>query len=304
MRIASIAQKIISRPTLPFVLSGRAVNRQVHTLFGRQKWNPSGENILDRDWDNLIILDACRYDYFEQYANCLPGQLSSMTSVGSGTPEFIRGTFSGRSEFDLVYISANPWWSLLADQINSKVYKFISLEEFDCQDDVFDVELPNTVAEYALDAADSYPRKRLLIHFNQPHFPHIGETGRDLFGEGNGPSLLSACTQVRPSRERLQQSYRETLEEVIPAVEQLIAELSGKTVVTADHGEMLKDRQSPLPTIDYGHGPGLYTPKLVTVPWFEAEYEERKQITAEKPEETHTANEKAVVERLKKLGYR
>lgn len=293
-----------SRPTLPYVLIGRFVNRAIHRWGLSNPGNPDGENILEKDWDNLIILDACRYDYFTDYTDELPGNLQSATSVGSGTPEFIEATFSDTELLDLVYVSANSWWSFLKEEINSSLHRFISLEEKDIQDDVFDVELPETVAKHALKASDSYPNKRLLIHFNQPHHPHIGETGKRLFGEGSGESLLSACTRTQPNRAELQQSYRETLEAAIPSVDRLLEELPGKTIVTADHGEMLKDRLSPIPTIDYGHSPGLYVPELIRVPWFIGEFDERKEIISEKPEKRNTADDDAVIERLEKLGYR
>ena len=33
--------------------------------------NPKGIDILSADWDNLIILDACRFDTFEEVASGL-----------------------------------------------------------------------------------------------------------------------------------------------------------------------------------------------------------------------------------------
>ena len=38
--------------------------------------------------------------------------------------------------------------------------------------------------------------------------------------------------------------YREELETVVPCVRELLDALSGKTVVSADHGELLDDRLS------------------------------------------------------------
>ena len=293
---------LLQNPRIGPILIGRALNRVYHTCGGQQSCNPNGTNVLDEAWDNLVILDACRFDFFKDYADELPGRLESITSIGSGTPEFIRGTFSGRHENDLVYVTANPWWEFLSEEIQSEVHGFVNLEQYDCQDNVFDVELPDQVADFALDVAEDYPNKRLLVHFNQPHHPHIGPTGLSLFGPGSGNSLLYDASQANPARSDLRRSYRENLEAAIPEVERLINELPGKTVVTADHGEMLKDRNSPIPFIDYGHDPGLYLPELVDVPWFIGEFEERKKITAEENEQIRR-NERAARERLTKLGY-
>lgn len=82
--------------------------------------------------------------------------------------------------------------------------------------------------------------------------------------------------------------YRKTRDEAIPVVKCLIIGLLGKTVVTADHGEMLKDRLSPFLSVDYDHDSGLYVPEHITVPWFDGEYDERKWTTAEVPDPTDT----------------
>lgn len=37
--------------------------------------------VMDEDWDNLLILDACRFDMFEN-RNILPGQLDYIYSKG------------------------------------------------------------------------------------------------------------------------------------------------------------------------------------------------------------------------------
>ena len=43
-----------------------------------------GTHIMDEDWDNLIILDACRYDLFEE-VNTIDGTLESRISLGSAS---------------------------------------------------------------------------------------------------------------------------------------------------------------------------------------------------------------------------
>ena len=56
--------------------------------------------IFEREWDALIVLDACRYDYFERYYSEIPnvaaGELSRLRSPGSATPETMMETFGGR----------------------------------------------------------------------------------------------------------------------------------------------------------------------------------------------------------------
>lgn len=47
----------------------------------------TGIDIIDQDWDNLIILDGCRYDYFKQQ-NDLNGQLQPVISKSSTSSKF------------------------------------------------------------------------------------------------------------------------------------------------------------------------------------------------------------------------
>lgn len=63
-------------------------------------------NVMEEDWDNLIILDACRYDSFVDMNN-ISGQLDSIISVSSTSPEFMEKTFKEREFHDTVCVSAN-----------------------------------------------------------------------------------------------------------------------------------------------------------------------------------------------------
>ncbi len=69
-------------------------------------------NVMNEDWDHLIVLDACRYDYFEKvWQKYLPGKLRKKLSVGSTTVEWRDKTFTDYYG-DVVYISSNPYISL------------------------------------------------------------------------------------------------------------------------------------------------------------------------------------------------
>ncbi|MBN1796133.1 MAG: hypothetical protein JW804_05620, partial [Sedimentisphaerales bacterium] len=68
----------------------------------------SAVRILDEGWDYLIVLDACRYDYFERlYRDYLQGGvLSKKVSSGTNTPEWLKMNFKKRT--DIIYITGNP----------------------------------------------------------------------------------------------------------------------------------------------------------------------------------------------------
>jgi hypothetical protein len=89
-------------------------------------------------------------------------------------------------------------------------------------------------------------------------------------------------------------------------VETLLTELPGKTVVSADHGEMLGERMRPIPIIDYGHHAGVYIDELIDVPWFVSKNGSRKNIVAESPSnsDSNSSNREDLANHLQALGYR
>lgn len=134
-------------------------------------------DIMQHEWDYLIVLDACRYDFF----NCvvfdyLDGDLEKALSKGSSTIEWCLNTFDGFYD-DVVYLSANPY-------INSRtpIRGFNAKEHFHRVIDIWDVGwdesfqtvMPVTVKEYAIEYSKKFPDKRMIIHYIQPHFPFIG----------------------------------------------------------------------------------------------------------------------------------
>lgn len=262
-----------------------------------QRYNPEGIDVFAEDWDNLIILDACRHDAFEQRST-LPGRTERRISRGSTSPEFIRGNYTDKTLHDVVYVSANGWYAKLKDDIGADVHAFEFVER-----DVMDglTSHPETVAAAARDAIGNYPDKRLIVHFMQPHWPYLGPSG-DQFEQGR---FRDVVWETDVSREDVLQAYCENLDLVLAEVEPLLDALSGKTVVTADHGELLGDRERPMPVRNYEHPEGVYVESLVKVPWHVYQNGDRKDIVAERP--AAGANDfdfEQVEQNLKDLGYR
>jgi hypothetical protein len=157
--------------------------------------------IMQEKWDYLIVLDACRYDYFEKtWEKFLPaGNLSCKKSTGSSTQEWRNKSFLDNYD-DVVYVSANPY-------INSKhsVMNFDGQEHFS---EIFDVWAtdwddkagtvsPKNVTKVALKATKEFPQKRLIIHFLQPHAPYLG--------------FASDCAGFLPSKVQDESVMRETI---------------------------------------------------------------------------------------------
>lgn len=279
----------------------RGFARTYHRRGGLDSYNVEGVDVFDADWDNLLILDACRYDVFADVAD-LPGRLESRRSRGSMTREWVRANFADRRLYDTVYVTANGNFAHVRDEIGAAVHAEVPLWQNEYRTGPGNsVAPPEVVAEAARTNAEQYPNKRLAVHFVQPHAPYLGPTGERF--DPRVP-LGDIPRRYEVTAEEVRRAYRENLELVLSEVEGLLATLPGKTVVTADHGELLGERLRPLPVRDYGHPKGIYVDELVDVPWHVSTNGSRKRIHPEPPETTVPSVDTArVEEHLRDLGY-
>jgi len=164
------------------------------------------DKIWKKEWDILIIFDACRYDFFERiYRDYLDGYLEKVKSAGSNTEEYFSSIFKGKDFKDTIYISGIPW-------INSYGYGPLRAEKWfykviDAWDQGWDDSL-GTVSPFALsEIADkiisTYSDKRFIIHYLQPHEPYLSlkirktlSTSDLLKGKGKTISLLFCAIEL------------------------------------------------------------------------------------------------------------
>lgn len=76
--------------------------------------HPIGTNVFDRDWDVLVILDACRVDTLRELSGDFSwlGEVGQMRSVGSTSPEWVLNTFK-KDRLDAIsetaLVTENTW---------------------------------------------------------------------------------------------------------------------------------------------------------------------------------------------------
>lgn len=295
---------------------GRFLDRVARPYF---EWRRQSDDPLipDADWDALLLLDACRYDLFEETAPELPGELSLRVSHESATPGYIAENFADREFHDIVYVTSNPY---VNTELPEDTFHDVVSVWRDGWDDDLGVVPPAAMREATLSAAADYPDKRILAHFSQPHVPFVGDVrlgerrvssireealGRERPDpEDREPTPFERLARGDVDRETVWEAYRSNLEYVLPAVEDLLDALEGRTVVTSDHGNALGEFATPFPIRVYGHPRGIRIPALVRVPWHVYESGSRRQTRADRPAERDSTSVEEVSERLRMLGYR
>ena len=317
--------------------------------------------IMEEQWAHLIILDACRFDYFEQvWTKHLTGELSKRLSVGTCTVHWRDESFPDRYD-DIIYISSNPY-------INSvmPIKGFLGSDHFHKVYDVWktgwDEERgtvpPEPVTEAAIKALMAHQDKRIIVHYLQPHAPYLSldmkgggfpvpdlTTGRVLTGLrtgvksgakhvilrmltpiayktrllGNNPVMklreflrMGPASPLDAARRMygdsgLRKAYRANLELVLEHVSTLIRYMSGRIIVTSDHGEMLGEDGR------YSHLGSSTHPCLTEIPWLIIDRPESGLTARQEPDqhaepqeetaESGEGDEAKIRDRLRGLGY-
>ena len=248
-------------------------------IFYQRLLGNKGDYVMEEEWDNLIILDACRYDVFKEH-NDIPGKLESRISRGGCTNEFLKENFTREKYDDLVYVTTNP---LVNYHLKGKFHKIVSVWDTNWNEE-YGTVMPNDVVQRALETSAKYPGKRMIVHFVQPHYPFIGPWAREnlpthegmksihLFGKkgktDHGVQLVwNMLKNGEVTKEQLWKAYVENLLMVLLPTKRLIGKLRGRTVISSDHGNLFGKWLLPFPIRGYGHPCRIYKKELVKVPW-------------------------------------
>jgi len=243
---------------------------------------PGYENavhVMEEDWDNMIVLDACRADFFEKVVDVSRfDEYRTAVSLGSHSSEWTRRNFQNDKFGDTVYVSANPHTTLEAE---NSFHKIIELWDSNFDHDAGTVT-PDVVRDRAIDCYEEYPNKKFIIHFMQPHGPFIGsDLGNEL-----------------DSDKEYWQAYEQNLRYVFQYAEDIIDVIPGKTVITADHGLAHSSGIKNWLGLT-GHKSRLRLPSMVEVPWAVTDDQRRDILEGE----VSKAGGDNIQERLKDLGY-
>lgn len=225
-----------------------------------------GVKVVEEEWDNLIILDACRYDIF---CKILGKKVPFRISRGSHTTDFLLENFWGKKFPNIIYISTNPFVDLY---FKKNFYKIVPLWKFGWNRK-FNTVLPSTVVKTALLVRRKYPNKRLIIHFAQPHAPFLKSRLKDSdfldLGKKKTRRIKAWFLAARGiiSKKEIWKAYENNVRIAVKHALKLAKKLKGRTIITSDHGETLK-LILPFFILIAEHQPGIYISDLIKVPWY------------------------------------
>lgn len=242
----------------------------------------------ETEWDNLLILDAQRFDYFKKlYPAYLKGKLIQTQTNSSCTETWLANNW--QRQYDLTYISGNPYVNSAGVPIrkydenpdailNGYTAKTHFKEIIDVWDYYWNDEF-NTVMPEAINNAirEHTNGKNFIAHYVQPHWPYIGKTRMPT---GSGIRLRSnihrglynkkALKKFTPTKDpksaahmqKVRQCYADNVRAVLEGVADIVPYLKGTTIISADHGELLGEDGY------YNHPCRFKHPLLRLVPWF------------------------------------
>ncbi|QUO49245.1 hypothetical protein [Halorubrum ruber] len=269
-----------------------------------------GTNAFDREWDVLVVLDACRADLLRSVAPDFEflGGVETVRSVGSSSSEWLENTFVGHPETArTAMVTGNTWTD-----------RYLDADAFAALDEVWkyawDEEAGTVPAAAVTDRAIALARERdpdrLVVHYMQPHHPFVpdpldGDDGLARTGShsnAGNPWVLLRRGEV--SVERVWTAYEANLRHVLGEVESLAANVDGRIAVTADHGNCFGEWGL------YGHPMHTPVPALLAVPWstVDGADEGTREPTLTPPEPlpvswVHGDGDETDRDRLRALGY-
>jgi hypothetical protein len=226
--------------------------------------NARGLNVYEREWDVLLILDACRYDMYERVV----GPSEHVWSIGSASQEWLANTFTPEYRDEMArtaYVTGNPYSRSLLDAADFGLLDEVWTYAWD--DERGTIPAPQ-IRDRTVTVARGGEYDRVIAHFMQPHLPFIGGEHRmgrmdlDTFGDHDEPGGVWRDAEfARVDDERLWAAYDDNLRYVFEAVETILESVDGRVVVTADHGNAAGEWGM------WGHRSGVPHPKLRRVPW-------------------------------------
>lgn len=267
------------------------------------------ETVYDREWDVLVILDACRVDLFAEVAaeyEWLPAsetvERTAADSVAGSSKEWMERTF-GATDADTLestaYITGNPFSSQMLDSED-----FGLLDEtwrYAWDDDAGSIH-PEPLIDRTIQVGREENYNRVIVHLMQPHAPFLEHPeihagfDTDQWGDAAETDVWHRIRRGDLEYERVWQAYAGNLCIALESVNTLRQNIDGQLVLTADHGNALGEYGI------WGH-PDIPVAGIREVPWVVVEATDMDKYEPE-IEQTSNQSEISTEDRLMALGYK
>lgn len=251
------------------------------------------DNIWDRSWDILIVLDGCRADLFTETID----KCETVFSHGSTSRTWIRRFFD-RDVSGAGYVTGNGH----INEISRNEFAYFHIEETDETEYGIKTVPPSPLVDHTIHAwrnRDSYDLNRLVVHFMQPHAPFrsrpewFESQHRD---DGISAFVWQRLKQGEFEKKEVWDAYRDNLNWVWDeAVSILVENLDADIAVTADHGNAFGEHGF------YGHPMGCPIEEVREVPWYTLEGQD---TCTHKPQVGKESDSIDREQHLRALGYR
>lgn len=280
-----------------------------------QIWN-YGTPIWQREWDVLIVFDACRVDLMAEVArnneyevlSDFDPQSDAMNSVASRSPEWIAKMFDPERWSDelaeTAYVTANPH--------SRDVPKPGALAEFDevwkyGWDTDFGVVPPEAMTDRTISVAREHDGP-VIAHYMQPHLPFRSlmddhpewfkfEVGLDNPEEKQFKTLWRRLRDGEIEEDVFWDAYVDNLQWAMDEVKTLESNLDGTCVITADHANAMGEWWC------YGHQSTAPLKAMKRVPWVSFEASDERTYEPSITVDDATVGDEEIKDRLRDLGY-
>lgn len=261
-----------------------------------------GIPIYEREWEVLVILDACRADLMDEVADEYPflEKYRTHDSLGSNSGQWMARNFTDEYAEEMretAVVTGNPHSDTYLDEEDFAMLDEVWRYAWEDKDELFK---PHFITDRAISIKRRFQPERMIVHYMQPHHPFIPHF--DGFETDLHETWLNEWRDIRVghiSKEEKWRQYRDNLLYVLDYVELLLDSIDADpVVVSSDHGEAVGEWGI------YGHY-GIPLRVLRQVPWIETVAEDTGEYDPEfVPETTDVTDSKRVVEdQLEKLGY-
>ena len=303
----------------------RGVRRSLEVVYewvGRQVWMGAfaDRTVFDREWDVLVLLDACRVDLMAEVAteyDWLPSpadvEAGAIDSIAGSSKEWMRRTFTPAHAATLertAYVTGNPFSAeALGDEhplgLLDEVWRY-------AWDDDAGTIRPEPITDRAIRVCRSGEFDRVIVHYMQPHVPflerpdlhagyrpaHWGSPGSVVDPDEAGLDAWGRVRRGELDSDEVWSAYADNLRIGLESVATLRRNVDGTLIVSSDHGNAMGELGI------WGH-PDKPVSSVRRVPWIELEArdETTRQPTLEAESDRDREVSVDVQDRLTSLGY-